>query len=121
MGLHDEITADIAIAFDTDLADAVKPFTGERKTSVVSDDDWLINDVGNNAQTVNYSGRGIFGGYSELEIDNQSIKANDVKLICLADDLTDTPALDDLINGMSVVAIQKDPADVSFTMQLRKT
>lgn len=117
MGLNQEISHDITNAFDTDLADAVTPFTAIRQ--IKTDDDWLLN--GNSHTEITYQGRGVFGGYGEIEIDNQSIMANDVKLICLQQELTDTPRLDDVINGYQVVAVKKDPADVSFTMQLRKT
>ena len=38
--MRQEITADIANAFNTDLADAVKNFTAKRV--ILSDDDWAI-------------------------------------------------------------------------------
>ncbi|OAV23634.1 hypothetical protein AO371_1125 [Moraxella catarrhalis] len=43
MGLNAEISTEIAQAFDTDLADAVKDFTAVRVS--LSDDDWAINDT----------------------------------------------------------------------------
>lgn len=41
--MRQEITADIANAFNTDLADAVKDFTAKR--IILSDDDWAVNDT----------------------------------------------------------------------------
>lgn len=41
--MRQEITADIANAFNTDLADAVKDFTAKRV--ILSDDDWAVNDT----------------------------------------------------------------------------
>ena len=121
MGLRDEITADIKEAFDTDLVDAVKPFTGSRTVQgEPSIEDILTNTVGSNSTIINYSGRGVFGGYSEFEIDNESIMANDVNLTALQDEITDTPKVDDVINGYQVVAVQQDPASVTYTIQLRK-
>lgn len=65
-------------------------------------------------------GRGVFGNFNQSEIDGQSILITDIKLICLQKEVTDTPAIDDVINGYQVVAMKKDPANVSFTVQLRK-
>ena len=121
MGLHDDITADIKEAFNTDLADAVKPFTGSRTVQgEPSIEDILTNTVGSNSTTINYSGRGVFGGYSEFEVDNESIMANDVKLTALQSEVTARPQLDDNINGYQVVAVNQDPASVTYTIQLRK-
>ena len=121
MGLHDEITADIKDAFDTDLADAVKPFTGSRTVQgEPSIEDILTNTVGSNSTIINYSGRGVFGGYSEIEVDGEAIKANDVKLTALQSEVTTRPQLDDVINGYQVVAVQQDPSSTIWTLQLRK-
>ena len=121
MGLRDEVTADIKEAFNTDLADAVKPFTGSRTVQgEPSIEDILTNTVGSNSTIINYSGRGVFGGYSEFEVDNESIMANDVKLTVLQSEVTTRPQLDDNINGYQVVAVNQDPVSVTFTIQLRK-
>ena len=121
MGLHNDITADIKEAFNTDLADAVKPFTGSRTVQgEPSIEDILTNTVGSNSTTINYSGRGVFSSYAEIEVDNESIQMNDVKLIVLQDEVSNTPKLDDVINDYQVVAVNQDPASVTFTIQLRK-
>ena len=115
MGLNSEITADIANAFDTDLADAVTEFTVIRR--VHSANDWAIND--NTGKDEEYKGRGVFGSFSAYETDGQAIGIHDVKLICLQAEVTGTPMIDDVINGMRVLSIAKDPANVSYTIQLR--
>ena len=121
MGLKADLDADIKDAFNTDLADAVKPFTGSRTVQgEPSIEDILTNTVGSNSTTINYSGRGVFGGYSEFEVDNESIMANDVKLTALQSEATTRPQLDDVINGYQVVAVNQDPASVTYTIQLRK-
>ena len=121
MGLRDEITADIKEAFNTDLADAVQSFTGSRTVQgEPSIEDILTNTVGSNSTTINYSGRGVFGNYAEIEVDGEAIKANDVKLTALQSEVTNTPKLDDVINGYQVVAVNQDAASVTYTIQLRK-
>ena len=121
MGLRDEVTADIKDAFNTDLADAVKPFTGSRTVQgEPSIEDILTNTVGSNSTIINYSGRGVFGSYKELEVDSESIRMNDVKLIVLQDEITNIPKLDDKINGYQVVAVQQDPSSTIWNLQLRK-
>lgn len=114
--MRQEITADIANAFNTDLADAVKDFTAKR--IILSDDDWAVNDT-QALSTINYSGRGVFTGFYAHEIDNKTIMQSDVKLICLQDELTEIPQIDDEINEMKIISISHDPAEVSFTIQLR--
>ena len=121
MGLKADLDTDIKDAFDTDLADAVQPFTGSRTVQgEPSIEDILTNTVGGNSTTINYSGRGVFSSYAEIEVDNESIQMNDVKLIALQDEVANTPKLDDVINGYQVVAVNQDSASVTFTIQLRK-
>lgn len=114
--MRQEINNDIARAFDTDLADAVSNFVGVRK--LLTDEDWLEN--GNATTSYEYKGRGVFSGFSASEIDGNTILSIDVKLICLQSEVTDIPLVDDLINGYQVIAVRKDPANVSFTIQLRQ-
>ena len=113
--MRQEITADIASAFNADLADAVTEFTAIRR--VHSANDWAIND--NTGKDEEYQGRGVFGSYNAYEIDGQAIGMHDVKLICLQSEVTGTPMIDDVINDMRVLSIAKDPANVSYTIQLR--
>lgn len=54
-----------------------------------------------------YKGRGVFGSYSAYETDGQAVSMKDVKLTCLQSELTDTPMIDDVINGMRVLSIKK--------------
>lgn len=130
MGLQADIQADIAAAFNTDLADAVKPFTGSRETTSGEYD-----PVTGTYPTIvtKYSGRGVFGGYSIREVDDQHIRRSDVKLTALQsealmhdeqDAVTSTPAtpkVDDDINGYAVINVGSDPACATWAIQLRKT
>ncbi|MBY6029981.1 glutamate 5-kinase [Halomonas denitrificans] len=125
MGLRDELQADIAEAFDEDLADAVTTFTGSR--TVVSGEFDPVEGTYPET-TVTYSGRGVFGGYSIREVDDQHIQRTDVKLsgvlqnelIMDADQTPATPRVDDTIDGMLVINVGQDPAEATWTIQLRR-
>lgn len=122
MGLRDELQADLAEAFDDDLSDAVTAFTGTRTVASDTDDgvdDWMLPPGEPSASTLTYSGRGVFTDYSKYELDSDIIDVTDVKLICLANEITNEPIADDKINGYSVVMVNKDPALATFEIQLR--
>ena len=117
MSLRTEIQADIAEAFDDDLADAVTSFTGTRE--VAGSYDPVTGTTTTTTET--YTGRGVFGGYSVQEVDGQHILATDTKLTALQNELTGTPQEGDTIDGMEVVRIQKDPAAATWSLTLRRT
>ncbi|MFG0460950.1 glutamate 5-kinase [Pseudomonas sp. yb_1] len=126
MGLRDDIQADLAEAFDDDLADAVQAFTG----SYMGPGVWDPVSETTSAQPVTYTGRGVFDSYDSRRIDNINILVGDVLLICLANEVTDKPAVgheiaaDDLITGEPVkyriVSPGIDPAKAHYEIQLRK-
>lgn len=126
MGIRDEIQAEIAEAFDTDLADAVHAFTG----SYVTQSGWNpVTETG--GETVaNYAGRGVLSGYETERVDGVNILAGDVKLLALKNEVTGVPAeghsitAPDLATGIvqvyKVVKLGADPASTTFRMQLRR-
>ncbi|CAK7070171.1 MAG: hypothetical protein KER_03083 [Kerstersia gyiorum] len=120
MGLRDEITADIAAAFDADLADAVSTFTGSRFEPSGPADPISQTQPGS---TVTYTGRGVFGGYGVDVVDGISILRTDTKLTALQAEVTGTPKVDDdVVRGdqqFKVISIGADPAAVSYSIQLR--
>lgn len=126
MGLRDDIQTDLAEAFDTDLADAVQPFTGEYLGPGVRNP--ITEET--TAQPVFYSGRGVLDSYDSRRIDSINIKVGDVLLICLANETTDIPAVGhkittvDLLTGQQaayrVVSPGIDPAKAHYEIQLRK-
>lgn len=135
MGLRDDIRADIAEAFDADLADAVQPFTFNRVT-VGEIDPITGQQVG--GSTLAVSGRGVFGGFKESELSSassspqgQHVLRTDVKLTALQNEvLSDAgdavlPVEGDRLTyaggTMQVVWVGEDPAKVSMTVQLRST
>ncbi len=117
MALRDDIQADIAEAFDDDLADAVTAFAGSRETAGEYDPATGTTST----TTTTYTGRGVFSRYSVQQIDNQHILATDTKLTALQNELTDTPQEGDKIDGLEVVRVQKDPAAATWSLTLRKT
>ncbi|TDJ77251.1 hypothetical protein E2H86_08700 [Pseudomonas putida] len=128
MGLRDELQADLAQAFNTDLADAVAAVNGSRSVPGTYDPE---KGGITPATTLYYAGRGVFGQYKDREIDGTRIWASDVRLKALQNELfmkeagvvTDTPAapaIGDLINGYRVVNVCQDAARATWTIQLRK-
>ncbi|PLU99922.1 glutamate 5-kinase [Pseudomonas plecoglossicida] len=126
MGLRDDIQADLAEAFDEDLADAVSTFAGTYMGPGVWDP---VNET-TTAQPVTYTGRGVLDSYDSRRIDGLNILVGDVLLICLANEVTDRPAVghqitvDDLLTGQQVtyriVSPGIDPAKAHYEIQLRK-
>lgn len=130
MGMREEIQADLAEAFDDPdgLADAVKPVTGVRKVAGEYDP-----DLGGETPetTVKYLGRGVLGSYLSKEIDGSLIQTSDKKLLVLQNELfvseagiptavPAAPAIGDIVNGFRVMNVSADPADATWTAQLRK-
>ncbi len=129
MGLRDEIAQEVAAAFDDDLADAVKTFTGTRITRRGAydpvEESWTRGEL-------RYQGRGVFGSFQAELVDGDKILATDVKLLVLQAELVApcdlesatgeqiAPKIDDTIAGLKVMSVSKDPADVTWTVQLRK-
>lgn len=129
MGMSEEIQAELAEAFDDPdgLADAVKPVTGVRKAPGEYDPDL----GGETETTMTYTGRGVMGSYLSKEIDGSLIQTTDQKLLVLQNELfvseagvptavLAAPAIGDIINGLRVMDVSADPADATWTAQLRK-
>lgn len=131
MGLKDDLQADVAEAFDDadGLADAAKPFGCEREVVTGEYDP----ETGTTPQTIiGYQGRGVFSGFRSFEIDGARIRATDTKLTVLQNEIwrtedgevTDTPEVpkvDDVINGLTVLDVRKDPVGATWVAQMRRT
>ena len=126
MGLREDIQTDLAEAFDDDLADAVAPFTGSYMGPGVRDP---ISET-TTAQPVTYTGRGVLDSYDSRRIDGVNVLVGDVLLICLANEVTDKPAVghqvtvEDLLTGQQakyrIISPGIDPAKAHYEIQLRK-
>lgn len=121
MSLRDEIQADIAEAFNEDLADAVYAFTCDRVVSTK----W--NPKTNTSENVieQYKGRGVlFGSYNQYEILTLGVLATDKKAIVLQNEITKEPKIDDewdtAQGKFRIMHIKQDPISASWKCQLRK-
>lgn len=127
MGLRDELQADLAQAFNTDLADAVLAFTGEYMGPGVVDP--VTEET--TAQPVIYTGRGVLSRYEDSRIDNVNILVGDLRLTALANEVSDTPDVGHKITAPDLMdrskqvvylvkSVRSDPASATYRMQLRK-
>ncbi|WP_151828173.1 glutamate 5-kinase [Acinetobacter oleivorans] len=121
MGLRDEIQAEIAEAFNEDLADAVHTFTCERVTK----SNWDPKTETHVEVKENYSGRGVlFGSYSQYEIQTLGVLATDKKATVLQNEVTMVPIMEDEwvtpLGTFRVKHIKQDPAATIWKCQLRK-
>lgn len=127
MGLRDELQADLAEAFDTDLADAVVDFTGE----YMGPGDWDPIEEVSTAQPVTYTGRGVLSRYEDRRIDNINILVGDLRLTALANEVTETTDVGHKITAPDLMdrtkqvvylvkSVRADPASATYRLQLRK-
>lgn len=127
MGLRDELQADLAEAFNTDLADAVLPFSGTYTTPGA----WNPVTETSTGETMTYTGRGVLAKYETKRIDNINILSGDLKLVALTNEVTDRPAEGHTITApdladrsrmvrYNVKGVQVDPASATYRVQLRK-
>ncbi|WP_417788383.1 hypothetical protein [Stutzerimonas xanthomarina] len=128
--IQDKLNSKLAKAYDGKLSDAIKPFECVRSRAAGEYDP----ETGETpVVTTGYRGRGVFGSFSQMEIDGENILATDYKLsgalkietVMVVDgeptgELA-VPEIDDVINGLRVISVGGDPADVTHTLQLRKT
>ncbi|MCG5225721.1 glutamate 5-kinase [Acinetobacter pittii] len=121
MGLKDELQAEIAEAFNEDLADTVHTFTCER----ISKTNWDPKTETHVEVKENYSGRGVlFGSYSQYEIQTLGVLATDKKATVLQNEVTMVPIMEDEwltpLGTFCVKHIQQDPSATIWKCQLRK-
>lgn len=127
MGLRDELQADLAQAFNADLADAVLAFTGEYMGPGV----WDPVSETTTAQPVTYTGRGVLSRYEDSRIDNVNILVGDLRLTALTNEVTDTPDVGHKITAPDLMdrtkqavylvkSVRSDPASATYRLQLRK-
>ena len=124
-------TKAISQAFDKSLKDAVLPFTGSRKgfggDGGVYDpirDEYVSGD--GSTGDITYTGRGVFGKFSDSELLSNGINITDTKLTCLVAEVSEIPKVDDMISvnklgekSLRVMNVSVDPAQVAYTVQLR--
>ena len=123
MGLREELQADIAEVFNTDLEDAVSEFTCT-KIIYSGEMDFATQTypiIGNET----YSGRGVlFGSYQKDIVKPVDYQVTDCEAIVLQSEVTGVPQISDIwmtVKGeFKVVNIGADPVDAIWKVQLRK-
>lgn len=123
MSLRDEIQADIAEAFDEDLADAVHQFSCTK--AIHSDEFDFATQSYPIVRYETYNGRGVlFGSYARDLVKPTGYQAEDCKATVLQNEVTLVPQIDDewlTAKGIfRVIGISADPADVTWEVRLRK-
>ncbi|MBR7713727.1 glutamate 5-kinase [Acinetobacter nosocomialis] len=121
MSLRDEIQADIAEAFNEDLADAVYTFTCDRVVSTK----WNPKTNASEDVIEQYKGRGVlFGSYNQYEVLTLGVLATDKKAIVLQNEVSKEPMIGDQWNTAQgtfrIMHIKQDPIGASWKCQLRK-
>ena len=121
--MRDELQAELAAAFNDDLADAVDSFTCTKPiySGVFDFETQTYPIVGNES----YSGRGVlFGSYQKDLVKPADYQAEDAKAIVLQNEVTAVPQIEDVWatskGDFKVVNIGADPTDSVWTCQLRR-
>ena len=121
--MRDELQAELAEAFNDDLADAVDTFTCQKPiySGVFDFETQTYPVVGSES----YSGRGVlFGSYLKDLVKPADYQAEDAKAIVLQNEVTQVPRIDDVWatskGDFKVVNIGADPTNSIWTCQLRK-
>jgi len=121
--MRDELQAELAEAFNDDLADAVDSFTCTKPiySGVFNYETQTYPVIGNES----YSGRGVlFGSYLKDLVKPADYQAEDAKAIVLQNEVTAVPQIDDIWvtskGDFKVVNIGADPTNSIWTCQLRK-
>lgn len=121
--IKDKIQSKLGKAFNRKLADAVKDFACQK----------VVYSGGYNhdlqeypvAENNSYTGRCVRGSYLKDVVKPADYQAEDAKAILLQNEITRMPEIDDIWvftdGDFKVINISKDPADASFTIQIRKT
>ena len=121
--MRDDLQAELAEAFNEDLADAVDTFTCEKPiySGVFDFETQTYPVVGSES----YSGRGVlFGSYLKDLVKPADYQAEDTKAIVLQNEVTAVPQISDVWatskGDFKVVNIGADPVAATYTIQLRK-
>lgn len=121
--MREELQAELAAAFNEDLADAVDTFTCEKP--IYSGEFDFETQTYPVVGSESYSGRGVlFGSYLKDLVKPADYQAEDAKAIVLQNEVTAVPQIDDIWvtskGDFKVVNIGADPTNSIWTCQLRK-
>jgi hypothetical protein len=125
MGLRSDIQTSLTEAMANDLLDVVASFT------LVKFTDGAYNPVTGVTSTTEteYEGKGIFGSYGADEINGESVKSEDEKIIVNGNDLAVAPEINDVVrlaSGTEYFIVKPAPimggdtTAIIYEMQVRK-
>jgi len=123
MGLREELQADLAEAFDEDLADAVDMFTCIKEIKSGQFD--YATQTYQTTKKEAYSGRGVlFGSYLKDMVKPLDYQITDCKATVLQNEVSAVPVISDVWTtakgNFKVVNIGQDPTSSIWVCQLRK-
>lgn len=121
MGLRDELQADIAEAFDTDLADTITTFTCSKE---IQSGEFDFETQTYPIVTVEqYSGRGVFGSYKRDLVKPIDYQVEDVKATVLQNEISGVPQIEDVWltskGQFKVLNVGEDPSESIWVIHLR--
>ena len=120
--MREEVQAELAAAFNEDLADAVDTFTCEKP--IYSGEFDFETQTYPVVGSESYSGRGVRGNYLRDMVKPIDYQTTDAKAIVLQNELTGIPQIGDVWQyddgNFKVVNIGADPVAATYTLQLRK-
>ena len=120
--MRDELQAELAAAFNEDLADAVDTFTCEKP--IYSGEFDFETQTYPVVGSESYSGRGVRGNYLRDMVKPIDYQTTDAKVIVLQNELTGIPQIGDVWQfadgGFEVKNIGSDPVSATYIIQLRK-
>ena len=120
--MRDELQAELAAAFNEDLADAVDSFTCTKPiySGVFDFETQTYPIIGSES----YSGRGVRGNYLRDMVKPIDYQTTDAKVIVLQNELTGIPQIGDVWQfadgDFEVKNIGSDPVSATYIIQLRK-
>ena len=120
--MRDELQAELAEAFNEDLADAVDTFTCEKP--IYSGEFDFETQTYPVIGSESYSGRGVRGNYLRDMVKPIDYQTTDAKAIVLQNELTGIPQIGDVWQfadgDFEVKNIGSDPVSATYIIQLRK-
>lgn len=123
MGLRESIQTDIAEAFNTDLADAVKVLTIiDRKSETYNP---YTGDMSSSETRTDT--RGTVSSYTVLDTmySGGAIDINDSKILILTNEISVIPLTDNFVEVAGeeyrILGVKKDPADAAYILHTRKS
>ena len=120
--MRDELQAELAAAFNEDLADAVDTLTCEKP--IYSGEFDFETQTYPVVGSESYSGRGVRGNYLRDMVKPIDYQTTDAKVIVLQNELTGIPQIGDVWQfadgGFEVKNIGSDPVSATYIIQLRK-